>query len=226
MATVTQQPESSTFSGVLMHGVSWSDYESMLRLIGNRPIRVTYDQGTMEVQMPSQRHEQLSRLIGKLVEEIAQELGLDYQALGMTTWRRPDLARGLESDQCFYIRHEAVARRPQPINLETDPPPDLAIEVDITHSSMDRLLIYAQLGIPEVWRHDGTTLSFLLLQQDGTYAPSPTSPELLGLTSDEAAQLIQQGLTLPTSRWVASIRQFVAAVLAPRLNMEKPDGAE
>ncbi len=123
------------------------------------------------------------------------------------------------------IRHEAVARRPEPINLQTDPPPDLAIEVDITRSSLNRMVIYARLGIPEVWRHDGTSLGFFLLQPDGTYAPSPTSPELLGLSSADAARLVELGLTLPTSRWVAAIREFVAAELAPRLP-ERPDGAE
>lgn len=228
MATIAQTPappESPTTSGLVLSGVSWDDYEAMLRIVGDRPIRVTFDRGTMEVRMPSQRHEQLSRLLGRLVEGVAQGLGLDYQAPGMTTWRRPDIDRGLEPDQCYYIRHEAVARRDEPVNLEHDPPPDLAIEVDITRNSLDRPAIYDRLGIPEVWRHDGTSLTIFLLQRDATYAPSPTSPELQGLRAVDVVRPVEQGRTLPTSRWVAAIRGFVVAEFAPRPE-ERPNGPE
>jgi Uma2 family endonuclease len=228
MTTIAQTPappEPPTTSSLILRGVTWDDYEAMLRIVGDRPIRVTYDRGTMEVQMPSQRHEQFSHLLGRLVEEVAEGLGLNYQALGMTTWRRPDIDRGLEPDQCYYIRHEAIARRDDPINLEADPPPDLAIEVDITRNTLDRLVIYARLGIPEVWRHDGNALTIFLLQQDGSYTPSPMSAELHGLLAVDVVRLVGQGRTLPTSRWVAAIREFVAAELAPR-HEERPEGAQ
>jgi len=206
--------------------ISWNDYEAMLRIVGDRPIRVTYDRGDLEILMPSQRHEQYSRLLGKLVEEVAQELGLDYLALGMTTWRRHDMERGLEPDQSYYIRHEAIVRQKDAIDLAVDPPPDFAIEVDITRSSLDRLGIYAQLGIPEVWRFDGSRLTIYRLSEHATYTPGDASTCLPNLTADAVVRLVELGRTLPTSQWVRALREFVADHLAPRPRPEGPDGAE
>jgi Uma2 family endonuclease len=207
-------------------GVAWDDYEAMLRIVGDRPIRIIYDRGEMEVEMPSQKHELYSRLLGRLAEEVALGLGLDYQALGMTTWRRRDMGRGLEPDQCYYIQHEAVVRQKGTIDLAVDPPPDLAIEVDITHSSLDRLEVYAQLRIPEVWRFDGTALTIYVLSAEGAYAPSATSSCLPGLTADTIVRLVECGRTLPTSQWVRMIREFVDNHLARQPRPGGPDVAE
>jgi Uma2 family endonuclease len=207
-------------------GVAWDDYEAMLRIVGDRPIRITYDRGEMEVEMPSQRHELYSRLLGKLAEEVAQGLGLDYQALGMTTWRRRDMDRGLESDQCYYIQHEAIVRQKGTIDLALDPPPDLAIEVDITHSSLDRLAVYAQLRIPEVWRFDGTVLTIYGLSEEGVYVPRDASSCLPNLTAQAIVGLVESGRTLPTSQWVRLIREFVANHLARQPQPGGPDVAE
>src|SRR5438874_4712671 len=90
--------------------VPWDDYEAMLQIVGERRIRVTYDAGIMEVSMPSQRHEQAAQLLGLFVTRLAEELEIPYEPLGMTTWKMPGAAKGLEADQCYYIQHHAVAR--------------------------------------------------------------------------------------------------------------------
>ena len=148
MATVTQSPiDPGHWEGrLVLHNVAWDEYEAMLEIVGDRHIRVTYDQGTMEVAMPSQRHEQATQLFGLFVPRLAEELEIPYEPLGMTTWRKPDVEKGLEADQCYYIQNQAVVRNREVLNLDVDPPPDLAIEVDISSSSLNRMEIYAGLG--------------------------------------------------------------------------------
>ena len=157
MATATQSPiDPGQWEGrLVLHDVGWNDYEAMLDIVGERHIRVTYDRGTMEVAMPSQRHERAAQLIGLFVPRLAEELEIPYEPLGMTTWRKPDAEKGLEADQCYYIQNQAVVRDREVLDLDVDPPPDLAIEVDITSSSLNRMEIYAELRVPEVWRYDG-----------------------------------------------------------------------
>src|SRR4051794_17672469 len=122
--TVPVRPAQEPTEGrVIFHDVGWGEYEAMLKIVGERRVRVTYDGGTMEVSMPSQRHEQVAQLLGLFVPRLAEELEIPYEPLGMTTWRRPDAEKGLEPDQCYYIRNHAVAREKEAIDLEVDPPP-------------------------------------------------------------------------------------------------------
>lgn len=112
MATTTEASAVlGPFEGrIVLHGVDWGDYDKMLEIVGERHIRVTYDDGTMEVSMPSKRHERAAQLFGLFVPRLAEELEIAYEPLGMTTWRKPDAEKGLEADQCYYIRNEAVVR--------------------------------------------------------------------------------------------------------------------
>jgi Uma2 family endonuclease len=103
----------------------------------------------------SSRHERPNHLIAQLVEVVAEELDLDLENLGSTTFKREDLQRGFEPDTCFYVQNEERIRGKEEIDLNVDPPPDLVIEVDITSPSLDRFPIYAHFGVPEVWRYDG-----------------------------------------------------------------------
>src|SRR5438445_9779024 len=171
-ASPTQAPPEAR---LVFADVRWEDYEAMLQIVGERHIRVTYDEGTMEVRMPSQRHGQAAQLLGLFVTRLAEEWEIPYEPLGMTTWKMPGAAKGLEADQCYYIQHHAVAREKEVLDLETDPPPDLAIEVDITTSSLDRMEIYSKLRVPEVWRYDGRAVRMYQLQAAGQYRPCESS---------------------------------------------------
>ncbi len=160
----------------LLEGMSWDFYEHLLEELDNRPIRVTYDRGALELMSPSYRHETFSRLLGRMVNVLAEESDLPFKSAGSTTFRRESLERGLEPDECFYLAHVAEILGKEELNLETDPPPDLAIEVDITHGSLDRIPIYAELGVPELWRFDGEQLLSYHLKDTGEYAePSERS---------------------------------------------------
>lgn len=153
---------------LLLHDVDWPTYSRFLRLFAERPsIRLTYDRGTLEIMSPLHEH---GRFLGRLAITLTEELSLPLKAGGSTTFRRKRRRRGLEPDDCFWIANEAKVRGKRRIDLRKDPPPDLAMEVDVKSSSLNRMMIYAALKVPEVWRLDSRGLSFLVLGPDGIYA--------------------------------------------------------
>lgn len=218
MATITlpSAPNPATTSGVLFHGVTWDDYESMLRIVGDRPIRVTYDQGEMEVFMPSFGHEDDAHLLGRMVETLSDELGIAMKAGRTTTHRRRDLDRGTEPDQCYWFgdhaRHMIGKRQ---LDLNVDPPPDLVVEVDVTSSSLLRLPIFAAMGIPEVWRLIGQRLEFLHLQPDGTYQARDSSRNFPTVPVAAIARFLDLGRGDEETAWVRSFRASVRDQLIP-----------
>jgi Uma2 family endonuclease len=194
---------------LLLHDVVWDDYEAMLRIVGDRRIRVTYDGGTMEVGMPSQKHEQAAQLLGLFVPRLAEELEIPYEPLGMTTWKKPDAEKGLEPDQCYYIQNQAVVREREVLDLDVDPPPDLAIEVDITSSSLNRMAIYAGLGVPEVWRYDGRAVTMHGLHPDGTYHALAESRSIPRDRHGDVVRFLESGRTTDKLRWARELRDWV-----------------
>ena len=148
MTTTTLTQAANRF---LLKNISWQTYEALLKdLESQRGIRLTYDRGLLEIMTPLAPHERNSRLIGRLVEALTEELNIEICSLGSLTCKREDLARGLEPDECYYIQNKPVIRSLEQIDLNQYPPPDLAIEIDITSSSINRLALYASLGVPEV----------------------------------------------------------------------------
>jgi Uma2 family endonuclease len=133
----------------------------------DRNIYLTYDRGVLEIMVISLEHERFKGLFGLMVFTLARFFRLKVGVFGSFTHQREDLLRGLEPDQCFYLANLKAVRGKKRINLKRDPPPDLAIEVDITRSSLDRMGIYAALGIREVWRFDGKTLHVYVLKEGG-----------------------------------------------------------
>lgn len=175
-----------------LYDMSWENYETLLNLLGDRPIRATYSQGVVELMILSYQHERYKKLLARFVETLTEELDIAIAGGGSTTFKRQDLERGLEPDECFYIEHEPNVRGKQALDLAQDPPPDLAIEVDISHSSIDRMEIYARLGVPEVWRWEQDQLQFWQLQE-GQYSPvniSPTLPQISATTLMEFMALL------------------------------------
>lgn len=226
MATTTQAhpPLEPAEARLVLHDVGWDDYEAMLRIVGERHIRVTYDRGTMEVSMPSQKHEKAAQLLGLFISRLAEELEVPYEPLGMTTWRKPDVEKGLEPDQCYYIQNEAVVREKEELDLDIDPPPDLAVEVDITRSALNRMGIYAELRVPEVWRYDDGTLIMYRLQADGSYQRCETSQVFPGLQPADVERFLTLGRTMDKIRWVREIREWVRNELIPRRDQREPRG--
>jgi Uma2 family endonuclease len=165
-----RQPEQS----IQLSGISWQTYQSLLRELSDRRLRLTYNRGFLEIMALSPEHEIYKKLLGRFVEIIAEELKISIYPLGSTTFNRPDLSSGLEPDECFYIQHQAAVKGKRKIDLSHDPPPDLAIEIDMNCSAKNRLEAFANIGVPEIWRFDGLSLIIYRLQNK-EYIPSKQS---------------------------------------------------
>jgi Uma2 family endonuclease len=214
MATVTEAP---TWASVVFEDVTWEEYEAQLRIIGDRHIRVNYDNGRMEIMSPLNRHGNGSYLLGRMVDIMVEEFDIPHFPADPVTLKRPDLAKGVEPDKLYYFGVNA-ARILGLIDLDltVNPSPDLIIEMDETSSSVPRLPIFASLGILEVWRFKRGNLYFLHLQPDGTYQPRDRSRAFPVLTLVEAARFLEQGFRTEATLWIRGFRAFVREVLVPR----------
>lgn len=160
---------------VLLHGVSWATYSKLLDDLGDQNVRMTYDQGLLEIDVPHPEHERYKKLIGTMIDLLSLELDVPIGRLGSTTFRKKRLKKGTEPDECYYVQNERKVRHKLDLDLTRDPPPDLVVEIDITSPSVPKEPIYAVLGVSEIWRFDGTRLQFLHRNPQGEYAPHNTS---------------------------------------------------
>jgi Uma2 family endonuclease len=150
-----------------------------------------------------------------LVEEVADVWELDLEDLGSTTYKREDQERGFEPDSSFYIQHAAQIRDREKIDLAADPPPDLVIEIDLTSSSMDKLPMYAQLGVPEVWRDQKGGLTIYTLK-GSAYTAQEESRVLPPLTSELITSMINQCKSLKRGEWRKRVRDWARTVAEER----------
>jgi Uma2 family endonuclease len=164
---------------------------------------------------PLMPHEGFSKRLGWIVETVAEELEIPIRPVRSLTLNRQDLDRGLEPDESFYIANVGRIGSRMDLDLEVDPPPDLAIEVEITSSILDKLEIYAQLGVPELWRFDGEVLTVSLLQADGSYALFPRSAEFPFLPMDEVSRFLLDPDLSDEGRWKRTFRRWVRETLLP-----------
>jgi Uma2 family endonuclease len=176
---------------ILLENISWETYEALLEDIGERHIRLTYDEGDLEIRTPNFRHERYSSWIDRLIGMLTFELDFPICSGGSTTLRRKSKKKGLEPDKCYWIENEEQMRGKQEFEVDTDPPPDLAVEVDKTSSSIDRMPIYAALKVPELWRFDGEILRVYRLLK-GKYRETKRSPTFPFLPLEKMAEFIRQ----------------------------------
>jgi Uma2 family endonuclease len=161
---------------LLLHGEPWETYIRMLRVFDERRrLRITFDRGTLELMTLSPRHEHYKSFLGRMVTTLTEEAGLPVASYGSLTLKRRGKQRGLEPDECFWIANADRVRAMRTFDLRRDPPPDLVIEVDMSRSSVDRMEIYADLNVPEVWRFDGRTLTIYILTENTRYRVASSS---------------------------------------------------
>jgi Uma2 family endonuclease len=193
---------------VVLHNVSWETYERLLaEQIDCSSPRLTFDHGELEIVTLSPKHERFSIRITDLVGVLADEMDLEVEALGSTTFKRQELERGFEPDSCFYIENIERMRGKDRIDLTVDPPPDLVVEVDITSPSISKLPMFAEFGVPEVWRFDGEHLSMLRLRR-GRYEGVETSEVFAGVSAAATEQLLAQGKSLGRTGWLRLARAW------------------
>ncbi|QKQ77137.1 Uma2 family endonuclease [Nostoc sp. TCL240-02] len=193
----------------VLHNVSWETFEALLRDTGeHRGSRFAYDCGILEIMTPLFEHENPKIKFDRFILVLAEELGIEIISAGSTTLKRKISKRGIEPDTCYYIQNELAIRGKQTLDLETDPPPDLAIEIDITSSSVNKLGIYSALGVTELWRYDGQNLKFYKLIE-GQYVECKFSIAFPIVSVSEISRFIEQSKTSGEIALLKSFRTWV-----------------
>lgn len=190
----------------LLTGIRWSFYKAFCDELEGRRIRLTYDQGRLEIMITKRPHEFYKKLLAKMVEQIVLRFDIPIGSGGSMTFQRDDLEKGLEPDECWWIAHEAAVRGRGELDFQRDPPPDLAVEVEITSPLVSRTGIYAALRVPEIWRYNGEKLRFCILQDDGSYRDSPTSLAFPFLKPQHLERFLQLD---PNKDETSRVREFV-----------------
>jgi Uma2 family endonuclease len=197
---------------IQLQDVDWAEFEAIVAELGDRRAsRIAYFDRTLELRMPLPKHEIDKELIGDMVKILLEELDVDAECFGSTTFKRKDLGVGVEPDQCFYIQNHAVMIGKHRLDLTIDPPPDLVIEVDVT--SKTGLEVYRQLGVPEVWRFENGILRISVLDR-GVYQESETSVQFPNLPiAQKVSEVVIDGQTIGRSKSLKAFRLWVRSHL-------------
>jgi Uma2 family endonuclease len=193
---------------IVLFPISWQTYQAMLTDMGDhRASRLTYDQGTLEIKMPSKLHEIINRLLALIITALVEELNLSIKGYGSTTLDREDLQKGVEPDSCFYIQNADRIQGLDP-SIPDDLPPDLAVEVDITSSSTRRMAVYKQLRVPEVWRYTKQGITFFCWL-DGDYVKCEFSLTFPMISAATLAEFLYQRQTTDDIGVVRFVRAWI-----------------
>lgn len=201
---------------ILLHGIDWRLYSLLRDELGERPVRLTFDRGNLEIMSPSALHEWLSRLVGKLVDIVTLELNIPVLTVGSTTFRQEAVERGIEADGCYYLSIDKMARA-KSLSLRPASPlpaPDLAIEIEVTRRAILRLPIYAALGVPEIWLYDGQSLRVHVLAAN-EYQESRTSSAFPFLDIAVVEQFLSRRDEMDETSLMRRFRDWVVATYGP-----------
>ena len=173
-----------------LYEIAWEEYEQLLDQLGDGyHFRISYDNGRLEIMTPTGKHEKYKNLLHDLVLILSDELDQEILSYGSTTLKLKPKRKGAEGDDCFYIQHAGVIGEKDQPDLISDPPPDLVIEIDVTHDTSSKFAIYAALGVPEIWHFDGSRFSIWHLANQA-YTPAPSSLAFPFLTADHLAEFV------------------------------------
>ena len=200
---IAQLPPGSRLS---LYDVEWDEYDDLLQQMGDTPgFRVSYDNGRMQILSPSARHEKYKNLLHDFLLILGDELNLEVLSYGSVTLRLKATGKGAEADDCFYIQHAADMALKDNIDLRCDPPPDLVVEIDLTSESGGKLRIYSALGVPEIWRFDGSKCQVLVLTGD-TYVETGCSLAFPFLDGQRVCNFVSNSSTAGPGSARASLR--------------------
>ena len=190
-----------------LSGISWQTYETLLKELSDRRLRLTYNRGNLEIMAPFPEHELGKGLLSHFVETLAEESEISIYLLGSTTFNGPELS-GAEPDECFYVDNIDAVRGKKRLDLTRAPAPDLVVEIDVTNSLQNRLQVFTDLGVAEVWVYDGESLVIQQLQ-NGMYITSQRSQFFPTIPSPEIAGFLQQAYTEDYLALVKAFREWV-----------------
>lgn len=196
-------------SVLIQHGVSWVEYEELLESVGEASrLRISYNEGTLQIMSPSSKHEYYAKLIERLVDLLSINQRIEVLFYGSTTIKKQGDQKGAEPDACFYVQTADAVGTKELIDFNTDPPPDVVVEIDIHHESTSKFPIYLAFGVPECWRYNGDSLTIYHLR-NGQYVVADTSLALPLLTSavlteflTRSAEENQYNIVLAFEEWL------------------------
>ncbi|MDY6783723.1 MAG: Uma2 family endonuclease [Cyanobacteriota bacterium] len=202
---------------LLLEEVSWQQFETILTELGERrAARLSYSNGRLEIMVPLPEHEKAKELIGDMVKILLEARQVAFESLGSTTLKNERMTQAVEPDACFYIQHQAAVIGKNRLDMNVDPPPDLAIEIDLT--SRTQLDNYRMLGVPELWRYRQQALQIHVLQ-GGQYVESDSSLAFPGLPIIELVnRAVRQSQGSGRTRAIEAFRNWV------RDNLESQKG--
>jgi Uma2 family endonuclease len=194
---------------LILTDISWEEYEELLLDLAEWPgVRVFYDRGRLEIMSPTTRHEMYKDLILRLVDLLADNVGVTLESRGSTTFKQKQLAQGAEPDTCFYLQNADRIIGLGDIDLTKDPPPDILVEIDVTNESTGKFGFYAAIGVPEIWRYDERRVQMFHLKDRG-YVEISASEAFPMLTSEILCDLLEQSKTEGQSAALSSFRQWL-----------------
>ncbi len=188
-----------------LYGVPWRTYLELRDLPENEHLHMTYQDARLEMMAPSRTHQRYASLIDHLLHAWTEEHDIDIQSCRSMTCQREDVQCGFEPDNCYYVAHEAVVRQMKELDFAVDPPPDLAVEIDLGRGGRRKLAIYAEFRVPEVWWFDGHALQIFVFGSDGRYEQCLTSAAFPGLAPGKVERVLG---TMGTESETALVRSF------------------
>ncbi len=207
---------------VILYGVSWQTYQNISSALEPHPsVRLTYDQGALEIMTVSFLHEKLKGIIGDIVKTIANEMEIDFVSSGQTTFQIERQAGGFEGDDSFYFTNLDELRQQENIDLALDPPPALVVEVDLTNPSLNKFDLFSRLKIKELWRFHNQELTIYKLIDDD-FNERDESLFLPGVTAGKVTELIALQQQLPAYLWQKKVREYARECVSKRsINQQK-----
>jgi len=193
---------------LLVEDVSWQQLESMLAELGDsRAARLSYSNGILEIMVPLPEHEKAKEIIGDMVKFLLEERQIPFEALGSTTLKNERMTQAVEPDACFYIQNQAAVIGKNRLDMSVDPPPDLAIEIDLTSRTL--LDNYQILGVPELWRYGRRGLQ-INIWSAGRYIESEFSPTFPDIPIIELVnRYVQQSQISGRTQAIQAFRNWV-----------------
>lgn len=194
---------------LVLSGISWELYQQLRENEENWHVRMAYDNGRLELMSPSPSHEVITKLLAQLVEAFTTELAIPRRSLRSNTWKRRELGKGCEADECYYILNHRRVKSHLDVDLSVDPPPDLVLETEVSRSSVSKLRIYSALGVPEIWRWRKKGLTAYSLGANGKYVECEFSLNLPMLRVKDLESFLDFRLAADESAWIRKFQVWV-----------------
>lgn len=193
---------------MVLENVAWDIYVALAEQRRGSVPRMTYDNGVLEMMSPRREHENIGSLVGRMIETYSELRDIEIISVASVTVRRSDLTKGFEADESYYVTHAAELLAKRELDFEVDPPPDLVVEVEITSSAIKKMPLFAAMKVPEVWRHDGKSLTMYRRENEG-YVQIDSSIELPGLTAERINQTLASRYSVGETSLIQSFRKDI-----------------